>query len=103
MHDNIMVPLLISYHIHYTIASRCIHCIYYPRPKSSEICGQIYPKPKVGGIFDHKLLMTEVKGSMYSVCVNVPYRGYMVHNIMLYIVSFLLILATLLIFSSVDV
>ena len=47
------------------MASRCIHHIYYPRPKSEEVCGQIYPEPKARDIFDHKLLMTEIEGSIY--------------------------------------
>ena len=50
----------------YTIASRCIHRIYYPRPRSEEVCGQIYPKPKARDIFHHKLPKTEVEGSISS-------------------------------------
>ena len=50
-----------------TIASlRCIHDICYPRLPSLEVCGQTCPSPSARDIFDHKLPLTSVSGSMYS-------------------------------------
>ena len=39
-------------------------CIYYPLPRSSEVCGQIYPSCSAWDIFDHKIPLTSVSGSI---------------------------------------
>ena len=46
-----------------------LYNLYYPRLRSEKVCGQIYPEPKARDIFDYKLPMTEVEGSIYRECI----------------------------------
>ena len=66
----------------YIYNSLQVYSLYNILPETEviEVCGQIYPELKARDIFeardifDHKLPMTEVEGSIIH--VNAPYRGY---------------------------